>query len=168
MMRNLFVLLGLLTGCGHTLWDFARPFAADVDPLLVAAAGDLVEQDLKVAVESFGGRVDPSATQTIHFTLDPACSRPETLGYSPPEELGTIHLCMIAVGSPIVLREVVLHEFGHTLGQPDHLPCESHAIMTSNIQCTISMLGGIVGQNYQPHDRPFICAGGGIINARCT
>ena len=160
-------LLALLSGCGHQgAWDFSEPFAMDVDQGLRWTIGSTIPPLFEIAVGELGGHVAEHAEQVIHFKMATDC-KPLEAGHVVSTDLDGIYLCQPVLTDPRLLRNTVLHEFGHRVGPKSHRPCESKGIMAEFSSCSRDV-HSLIAIDYQPGDRPFICSAGLALNARCT
>lgn len=153
----------LSAGCGR-VWDLAQPFAISIDSPEIPA--DAARGFLAAALAQLGAYTSPAAAQVLHVRLDAACScrscESYTVAHTEPPSQDTIQLCPGYLKEPADgLQDNLTHELGHVLGDWDHLPCETGAMMTPQYNCRVDHA------HYQKLDVEAICGAGGAFNGVC-
>lgn len=171
-MKNLIFLCTFLSfACGKN-WSAEQPFRLQVDSPEIPAvyAKDAFEH----AITQLGGKVTDFGTQVIHIKYDDSCPG-DMLAHVDPLSSDTIQICARALLVIPTFKKIVMHETGHALGQPNHLPpCtgffpdqqmpvldNTHNIMCERVECYLYT------EEYTAADIAFICAGGRVNGGIC-
>jgi len=94
------------------------------------------------------------------------CQNPEVRAFVHLPDNFIIHLCTtFSITMPYTLPiaiDTMMHEWGHEVGnRSDHLPCESHSIMTPTPFCHPGQ------KEYTQNDIEYLCNSGNTIHGIC-
>ena len=156
-MKRWLALAVFLASCAPR-WDLGRlfaPLAVDTDQVMAGEARAAFAD----ALEQLGGRVGQSGQQQVRLGWDQACSCSSCTAQTAAHTdwvTRKIWICpwSALAGEGDVLGALVIHELGHVLGDPYHLPCDSGAVMAPEYHCEDSPL------RYGPADIAAICGAG--------